>query len=71
MQEVQFDAVLKNIVALPVVGAVVWGEIYEDKAERFPDGTFVRTSTVMEIQRDVNTDITYVKTKNTVYKLVL
>lgn len=71
MQEIKFDAVLKNMVALPVVGAVLWGEIYDDKGERFPDGTFIHTSTVMEIFRDVNTSITYIKTRNSIYKLVL
>ena len=56
----QATAVLKN---WSKVGQVIYGDIYGDTKGRFPDGTYIRTSRVMEVDED------FAYTMNSIYKL--
>lgn len=42
---------------------VIWGHIYDDVHNRFPNGHFIHTSSVKKIEGDI------VYTRNSVYKL--
>lgn len=48
---------------------VYWGYIYNDVRGRFTDGTLVRTSLVIKIDRDKDGKPVYCDTLNSRYKL--
>lgn len=52
----------------PMVGTSMTGKIFNDKKERFNDGTIVHTSVVKKIEQ--LEDGIFVTTRNTVYKLL-
>lgn len=43
--------------------SVIWGHIYDDILNRFPDGHFIHTAKIVKIEGDL------VFTKNSVYRL--
>lgn len=47
------------------MGNVAQGFIYGDERGKFPDGTFVRTSTVIAVSEDGNE----IKTRNSTYEI--
>ena len=48
---------------------VVLGNIYGDTRDRFPDGTFVRTSLVQKIWETEEDGVYVVQTRNSLYKV--
>lgn len=51
------------------VGQKVWGFIHEDSKGRFNDGTFVKTSVIVDVLKDMMNMTFYIKTQNTIYKV--
>jgi len=63
-----YDAVIKVPEGqFPIVGHVVWGQIFGDKKLRFADGTNVHTSKVTGIVSDPKG--LFVETMNSTYKV--
>jgi hypothetical protein len=60
----RYDAELADVRSTPTVGERLGGFIYNDSKNRFHDGTWVNTSTVMSIEGD------FIITRNTTYKLL-
>jgi hypothetical protein len=58
----KYGGVLKNCTP-PMVGLVMYGNLYDDPTARFPDGADVRTSRVVSVDEENHK----VETLNTIY----
>lgn len=48
---------------------VIWGKIIFDRKERFPNGYYIHTSTLLAPSPSDLTEGTYIRTKNSFYRL--
>lgn len=67
MSTFQADADLVNVFEY---GNTVVGNIQDDKNERFPDGSQIRTSTVRKLVFDTNDNLVGIQTRNTLYRML-
>lgn len=70
IKALEFDAVLLNVnVVEGYNGQVIYGDIVEDKKDRFDDYTPIRTSLIQSIN-EIEPGVQLAKTLNTTYLLV-
>lgn len=50
-------------------GGVVWGKIYGDRKNRFPDGSYIHTSLVLECSTRQMKEGSIIETRNSIYRL--